>query len=191
MDCRHLPSRAVTSPAAGVACNASPIRHADSAEPCCAISRIPLPCQCKTRISNAASPPTIRPLQLQENQPSGWVGFQSATWVRITAAVTPSMSYRSAGLGISSTQFTGSPKYAPDEREPRPRRWVLRRFINRFVPPFFFASLGDACPSKLALYNLGIPPSYRSSLRLSIPKETFLSPARWSTALRGLRLLCR
>ena len=28
------------------------------------------------------------PLRLREDQPRGWVRFQSATWVRITAAVT-------------------------------------------------------------------------------------------------------
>jgi len=53
-----------------------------------AISRMLLPCRCNTRISKAASTPTIRPLHIEGNQPSRWVSFQSATWVRITAALT-------------------------------------------------------------------------------------------------------
>src|SRR5579872_6472890 len=46
------------------------------------------PCRCNTRISNAASDPTIRPPQIEEAKPYWWVRFQSATRVRITAALT-------------------------------------------------------------------------------------------------------
>src|ERR1700740_3303368 len=87
------------SPVMGVACTAPPIRHADSVEPCCANSpshaRSPVsPCHADA-ISESPMPPPHQPfgpLRLREDQPRGWVRFQSATWVRITAAVTHSLS---------------------------------------------------------------------------------------------------
>src|SRR6202023_3549332 len=48
-----------------------------------------LPCRCNTRISKAASAPTIPPPPHRGSQPSQWVSFQSATWVRITAPLSP------------------------------------------------------------------------------------------------------
>src|SRR5438132_2098381 len=83
------------SPVAGAPCTAPPIRHADSAEPYCASSpsraRSPVsPCRVDAKPGSPMPPPLqpSGPLRSREDQPSGRVRFQSATWVRITAAAT-------------------------------------------------------------------------------------------------------
>jgi hypothetical protein len=100
---------------------APPIRHADSVEPCCASSpshtrsprltrelpvshaispshaRSPVsPCHADARPGSPMPPPhqPFGPLRLREDQPRGWVRFQSPTWVRITVAVTSNFWYR-------------------------------------------------------------------------------------------------
>src|SRR5438093_9156675 len=83
------------SPVAGAPCTAPPIRHADSAEPYCASSpsraRSPVsPCRVDAKPGSPMPPPLqpSGPRRSREDQPSGRVRFQSATWVRITAAAT-------------------------------------------------------------------------------------------------------
>src|SRR5439155_24704785 len=83
------------SPVAGAPCTAPPIRHADSAEPYCASSpsraRSPVsPCRVDAKPGSPMPPPLqpSGPLRSREDHPSGRVRFQSATWVRITAAAT-------------------------------------------------------------------------------------------------------
>src|SRR5438094_2633415 len=83
------------SPGGGAPCTAPPMRHADSAEPYCASSpsraRSPVsPCRVDAKPGSPMPPPLqpSGPLRSREDQPSGRVRFQSATWVRITAAAT-------------------------------------------------------------------------------------------------------
>src|SRR6516164_6219893 len=78
-----------------------------------------LPCRCNTRISKAASTPTIRPPPVRGNQPSQWVSFQSATWVRITPALTGGGYHLCPDLGGFSLSRGGARRLQP------PHRWLV------------------------------------------------------------------